>query len=692
MGDWFNHIRLLGGTASDEPLAIRTSGELLQGSSATSNSDIVITPVTYPNPGSSNYFNFGPTIPIWQIDFHNLNWVIEGGRRYNFSVQGIGRQFLETEYSHAWYNHASNAALSGTPQQGADDLMSAFSHIGEFLYIIDAEEGWNKSADLNIQIFGNVIEGVEEPVANDDDGSLVAVVHNLNEAGLLDGKAYNRTLREVEQGIIRARSSLLQKLVVEQSGARLFVSVISPSSESANSPEVQALLAQMHHQLEQLNNTGVLRESVYNQLQNEINSGYVPHASVLYRAAVSLSRREEAVDPELVKPQLDDFQSVGILSAQGYTSLLEALEASELPNPIEFLRYIDRAQVLDLNDYSLDPQQYFPAIYQSVAQMLYQGGLINGEIGEFNLELILDEVYEFNQSGLSNLSETFANEWRTYDAVVSVQIDDRTYQQSNYYSPPISERDFLSLIDREGLVDLFNKVLRDQSSPYRLFSIPSFDYTFIGNVVSSEFGVIALTEAQADVYWERGWHGTDYANTFTSDRIAEIITLLEDIELLDHLSEAEISEGKKQIARQYITHPYQLLSAFKDVIVLFDWESAEGENPYKYFLEELARLSQGNFNPTDIDDGFDWENQIASVAFTLNGTRYSTDLVFDGDWLDPSFFEFVESVAAIEVPQGRFYPLSYYGHGTEGYIFLSDRQFEALRMQQLITLATDERN
>ena len=694
VGDWFDQIRLLGGEVSDKQLAVRASGALFLGSSVANNPDIVITPVTYPNPGNSEYFNFGPTIPIWQIDFHNLSWQIEGGRRYNFSVQGIGRQFLDTEYSHAWYNHASNAALSGTPQQGADDLMSVFADTGEFLYIADGEDGWNKSTDLNIQIFGSAVEGVEETVIGDDDMTLVEVVHNLNEAGFLTDKAYYRTLREVEQGIINARSQLLRKLV-EQNGLLFFGStiVMSSSSDAVNSPEVQDLLNQLNSKLEQLNHTGVLTESVYEQIQVEIASINLFDTSQLYSTAASLLEREEAVAPDLVRPQLDDFQSVGILSAQEYTSLLEALEASELQKPIEFLRYMDRAQVLDLNEYSLDPQQYLPAIYQSVAQMLYQGGLINGEISEFNPELILDEVYELNRRGLSNSSEASANEWRTYyDAVISVQINDRNYQQSSYYSPLSNERGFgsLSRVDYDALVNLFNKILRDQSSPYRLFSVPSFDYAFLGNVVSSEFGVIALTEAQADAYWGRDWYVTDYANTFTSDRIAEIITLLEDIELLDHLSEAEISEGKKQIARQYITHPYQLLSVFEGVVSLFDWESAEGESPYTYFLEGLAQISRGSFNPTDIDDGFDWENQTASLAFTLNGTRYSTDLSFDGDWLDPNFFKFVESVAVEEGLEGRFYPLSYYGYGTEGYIFLNNRQFEALRSQQLIILNTVE--
>ncbi|MEM9907030.1 MAG: hypothetical protein AAF921_18605 [Cyanobacteria bacterium P01_D01_bin.44] len=81
--DWFSQVRLLGGTPSDAQLPLLTSGTLTPGSSTTSNSDIVITQVSYPDAEGANYFNFGPTIPIWQIDFYNLDWVIEVLRSQN---------------------------------------------------------------------------------------------------------------------------------------------------------------------------------------------------------------------------------------------------------------------------------------------------------------------------------------------------------------------------------------------------------------------------------------------------------------------------------------------------------------------------------------------------------------------------------------------------------------------------------
>ena len=712
VGDWFSQIRLLGGGTSDERLAVLASSDLTTGSSTPNNTDIVITQVSYPDTKGSAYFNFGPTIPIWQIDFYNLNWAIEGGIRYNFSVQGIGRQFLDTDHNHVWYNHASNAALSGVPQQAADDLMSVFSNTGEFLGIADGEDFWNKSTDLNIQIFGEALETPEITNNNDDELTLVQIVHNLNDAGFLTGKAYHRALREVEQGLIEVRSHLLQKLAYQGlSGRNVIIQVaISPSEiedfseedwqalrNSLNaSDELSAIAAdfappvEMADILDQLNETGILSERIYKQLHNKIKSGDLVAAlflkSRLYQAAADQMRLEEALDPELVKPRLNALKEAEIISSQGYTALMQALEASELQSPTEFLNYIDQALVVDLRRYSLDPEIYFPEIHESIAQMLQRTDLIKGEFGPFSLELVLDQVYERNLGDFPDLSEGAQEVWRTYKAVVSVQINGHDYQQASYYSPPDSEQDFIGRIEDSEFIHLFNKILRDQASPYRLYSVQDF-YPFIDD---SRFGVIALTETQANLYW--GWEDWSEANhetTFTSDRIEEILTLFKDIDLLDHLSEAEIAEGRTHIDRSYITDPYQLLSAFKNVALFFDWESAEPDSPYERFLGYLAKISRGNFTPVDIEDGFDWENQSASLAFTLNGNRYSTELAFNGDWLDPQFFKFIEDIAATEALQGRFYPLSY-GYGTEGYIFLNNLQLEALRSQQIITLASDE--
>lgn len=122
--------------------------------------------VTYPE--GAKYDNFGSLVNIWQVDFHNLNLEIAGGEEYRFGVRGVGRQIPGFNFSYPAYIHAANAALSGSPTEGADDLFLEFDATGAFVKTVDSNgNGWDKSSDINIEIFGEVVrtETVPEPTA-----------------------------------------------------------------------------------------------------------------------------------------------------------------------------------------------------------------------------------------------------------------------------------------------------------------------------------------------------------------------------------------------------------------------------------------------------------------------------------------------------------------------------------------------
>jgi hypothetical protein len=61
------------------------------------------------------------------------------------------------------FNHASNAALSGTPQDGADDQYRWFSGADgasslSFGGFFDSDgNGWDKSSDINVQVFASQV-------------------------------------------------------------------------------------------------------------------------------------------------------------------------------------------------------------------------------------------------------------------------------------------------------------------------------------------------------------------------------------------------------------------------------------------------------------------------------------------------------------------------------------------------------
>ncbi|EKV01351.1 hypothetical protein Lepto7375DRAFT_3518 [Leptolyngbya sp. PCC 7375] len=202
-------------------------------------------------------------------------------------------------------------------------------------------------------------------------------------------------------------------------------------------------------------------------------------------------------------------------------------------------------------------------------------------------------------------------------------------------------------------------------------------------------GFIALTKNQADIYFGR--NDVYYLPLqFTSDRIDEILDLFEQIGLLDHLSPDQIESSRRLIAESYVTRRYEIFSAFKDVILLFEWESGDIDTPYQRLTENFAAISRGQFSPTEISNEFDWDNQTAAQTFILNGTQYNTPLSFNGDWLDPNFFSFIQSVADQEISTGRFYAVDV-DYDTPGYLFLTPTQLEMLRTENLIEEPTSNR-
>lgn len=130
----------------------------------TDNLNVKITPVKYPTNPEVGYEANGYSFQIWQIDFLDLGYFAPGN--YLFGVDGI----YEPDDQFPWFNHASNAALSGTPQDGADNLYRQFAgNAGDAsitfeIPINSQEEGWDKSSDINIRVYATQVS-IPEPTS-----------------------------------------------------------------------------------------------------------------------------------------------------------------------------------------------------------------------------------------------------------------------------------------------------------------------------------------------------------------------------------------------------------------------------------------------------------------------------------------------------------------------------------------------
>jgi len=128
-----------------------------------------VTAVTYGN-GSGYQGSGGSFYSIYQLDFGGLNIVAKAGSTVSFGVEGTinpadssACSSATPDYSGCWFNHASNAALSGSPQDGSDNVMQEYAWSGSgnpsYLGPFDSNgNGWDKSSDINVQVLASVPE------------------------------------------------------------------------------------------------------------------------------------------------------------------------------------------------------------------------------------------------------------------------------------------------------------------------------------------------------------------------------------------------------------------------------------------------------------------------------------------------------------------------------------------------------
>jgi hypothetical protein len=102
-----------------------------------------------PQPGGSLGTAFSP---IYQIDF-SVNIALNAGQTYQFFLVRPLQQTVDPTKVRTGYLHASNAALSGSPQDGADGFMQVLVSDGTVAAWSVMGDRWDKTSDANVQVF-----------------------------------------------------------------------------------------------------------------------------------------------------------------------------------------------------------------------------------------------------------------------------------------------------------------------------------------------------------------------------------------------------------------------------------------------------------------------------------------------------------------------------------------------------------
>lgn len=155
--DEFSAVNLYLGDANGTMSIVKSAN--LTGGTATDDVNVTLTPVTYSD-GTTYQGNSTSFINMYQVDFTGLNITAGSGQSVEFGVDGVAKAYNNGYFG--WFNHASNAALSGSTQQGADNLMQYYGVAGDYEGPDDSNgNGWDKSSDLNVQVWAT--QAVPEP-------------------------------------------------------------------------------------------------------------------------------------------------------------------------------------------------------------------------------------------------------------------------------------------------------------------------------------------------------------------------------------------------------------------------------------------------------------------------------------------------------------------------------------------------
>ncbi len=501
--------------------------------------------------------------------------------------------------------------------------------------------------------------------------SILDISRNLCNLNLISEQTYQQIESSMEEGEIPTRSRLLYELGQEAANRRLnpdfstlFQVAIAFEAPAEFTEEMRLELLQL---LEQLKQSGVITKRVYQRLEADIKASHIKMNIELFHQAENQMKVYENLQLKGLEPYLKTLRSSGILSADGYTRLIQDIQTENIASNIDLFKHFNHAVVFDINDYYKKLYDYLPKIYQSIVNMLHESGIANIKIGNFSVD---DKM------------------------IFSMYTNGRKYQYSLY--PVIKNKFSIPIAERREFFFLFNKILRDIGSPYRLYDIGTVSDELIGLSAlenTNKFGFIALNNKQFKFFLDKSYifdinNFDEQEKDLTTDRIEEIITILEKIRLLNHLTAQQINITKDNIRQSYITNYNQLLQAFDTFVPTIDLEATSIEDRYNRLIRKFAEVSRGNFTPTDIS--FDWKNnQTAEVYFKFNGKPYSANLEFQDDFADERrLFSLILQLVDKTVPNGgRFYPL-YEGHDyIIGYIFLTSEQRRLLESEKLVVFS-----
>jgi hypothetical protein len=365
----------------------------------------------------------------------------------------------------------------------------------------------------------------------------------------------------------------------------------------------------------------------------------------------------------------DSLLSRELINRKGYDEIMNKLANGDFRSYDDPLRYLKNIVIIDLEKYAGMPGDYLEKIYRETAKS-FPG-------------LDFDSLSFSIEHNKRESSEGFV----VSDMAVSIRKENTWYRYKSFFDAEYKnkipeDRPVLP----ENYFEIFNKILADQLSPFRLHRVM---------INRKSFGIIALTKKQFDgLMWSYSGMNTggyiqlsyqNFSSKLTQRKINEAITVYDSIGLFSHLTETEKNNCISELMSKELNYYADILSSFKNLVFEIDLEYGVDDGQYRKITNLIADITKGNFAPADIIDTYNYERtKLFEYGFSLNGKKYITQLKQDDDWLDLGFWELIEKAVSEQDTKGKFY----YLHPSDGMrqIYLTHEQAKLLKEKKMIEL------
>lgn len=364
-----------------------------------------------------------------------------------------------------------------------------------------------------------------------------------------------------------------------------------------------------------------------------------------------------------------------IISKKENELLKSDIKNNKLESPFQFIDYCEKARFFDLSKYSNSPKNYLEQIHKLTSEILPELNFT-----DFKYEIKIDSSDSYNG-------------YIPHYLIVSIKSNEKTYKMKSFISPHgIEGNNYFGKIDNQEYYKIFNKVLKDTQSPYQLHLINSnYNYNYKQRNTHQYFGIVALKKEQLEMfrylnsYWELSYE--NFNNSLTTKKINKAIQEYQELGLFNHLNNDQINKNIEDVKEKMTGNLNELLFSFPDIIVSFDYELYNLENPYEEIVSEYSKISHQEFNPTNIKDNFRLQKEKVSLSFNFNGKSYKTEFKINRDWIDERFFDFMDKIIVENKLNGQFYKLNGEGFSL---IYLTPEQYKYIKEKKLLVFADED--